>query len=99
MLPCGRFSISDLKKHGLYWNVPASQLIFLTNSDHIRLHSKNRSYDTIRKLSEARKGTHSSEETRRKISDGNKGKKRTDETRKRISDAKKRYWESRRAVS
>ena len=40
ILPCGRFSIDDLKKFGLYFNRPAAELIFLTHSEHRRLHAK-----------------------------------------------------------
>ena len=40
ILPCGRFSVSDLKKFELYFNRPASELIFLTRSEHRRLHLK-----------------------------------------------------------
>lgn len=54
ILPCGRFSPESLKKHGLYWNLPASQLIFLSHGEHMRLH---------------RAGTSKSEETKRKIAE------------------------------
>ena len=40
VLPCGRFSQDDLKKFGLYYKRPASELIFLTHSEHRRLHTK-----------------------------------------------------------
>ena len=40
VLPCGRFSPNDLKKFGLYFNRPASELIFLTKAEHTRLHWK-----------------------------------------------------------
>lgn len=40
VLLCGRFSVSDLKKFELYFNRPASELIFLTRSEHRRLHLK-----------------------------------------------------------
>lgn len=40
ILPCGRFSVSDLKKFELYFNRPASEHIFLTRSEHRRLHLK-----------------------------------------------------------
>ena len=40
ILSCGRFSVSDLKKFELYFNRPASELIFLTRSEHRRLHLK-----------------------------------------------------------
>ena len=38
ILPCGRFSSNDLKKFGLYYKRPASELIFLTKAEHNRLH-------------------------------------------------------------
>ena len=34
-----RNTIEDLKAKGLYWYRPPEELIFLTNSDHMRLHS------------------------------------------------------------
>lgn len=95
VLPCGTFTQDDLKKHGLFFKVPASQLIFLTNSDHIRLHSKNISEGTRRKMSEAKSGENHpffgkkmSDETRMKISEAQKGKVLSDETKRRISEVK-----------
>ena len=38
VLPCGRFSVDDLKKFGLYYKRPASELIFLTPFAHLKLH-------------------------------------------------------------
>ena len=40
ILPCGIFSRDDLKKFGLYFNRPSAELIFLTHSEHRRLHAK-----------------------------------------------------------
>ena len=54
ILPCGRFSRDDLKKFGLYFKRPASELIFLTRSAHLSLHNK---------------GVPLSEETKKAISD------------------------------
>ena len=34
-----RKTIEELVDMGLYWNRPPEELIFLTNSDHIKLHS------------------------------------------------------------
>ena len=58
ILPCGRFSVSDLKKFELYFNRPASELIFLTRSEHRRLHLKGvpKSEATKKALSDALKG-------------------------------------------
>lgn len=57
ILPCGRFSAEDLKKFGLYYHRPANELIFLTKSDHTRLHftGKTWSEESRAKLSETRK--------------------------------------------
>ena len=64
----------ELKDKGRYYNCSANELIFLTPSEHSRLHHKDM------KLSE---------ETRRKISESNKGKKMSDISRRKISEAKK----------
>ena len=40
ILPCGRYKAKDLKKFGLYYNRPASELIFLTHDEHARLHKQ-----------------------------------------------------------
>ena len=61
ILPCGRFSVSDLKKFELYFNRPASELIFLTHSEHRRLHLKGvptgpMSEDHKKAISDAKKG-------------------------------------------
>ena len=58
ILPCGRFSVSDLKNFELYFNRPASELIFLTRSEHRRLHLKGvpKSEATKKALSDALKG-------------------------------------------
>lgn len=53
VLPCGRYTVAQLQKHGLYWHRPASELIFLRRDVHTRLH---------------RNGTHHSDEAKRKIS-------------------------------
>ena len=48
----------DLKKIGRYYNVPASELIFIPRSEHIRMHSLNRwnNADFKNKSSESMKG-------------------------------------------
>ena len=74
----------ELKSLDMYYNRPASELIFLTRSEHMTLH---------------RKGKHYSEETRNKISEaikGNKhflGKKHSEEAKMKIGAAKKEmHW-------
>ena len=67
-----RNSTALLKKCGLYYHVPASQLIFLTKSEHTRLHN-------IGKPSCGEKnpmfGKHHSAETRKKMSMSLSGEK------------------------
>lgn len=95
-----------LKRCGMYYNVPASQLIFLTHAEHIQLHTKGRtsqwkgkhlSEEHRQKISESSKGKHKywlgkrrSDETRRKISEAAKGKHLSDEHRRKLSEAQKR---------
>ena len=66
ILTCGRFSADDLKKFGLYWNRPASELIWLRHDEHIAMHSAGNSHAKGNKPQN--KGKHLSEETRQKIS-------------------------------
>jgi hypothetical protein len=80
-------TVEELKALGMYYNRPASELIFLTRSEHRSLHKG------------PNKGKHHSEEWKRKISDGNKGKKRgpfSEEHRKKLSEAKKNISEETR---
>ena len=101
-----RNSVELLKRCRMYYNRPSSELIFLTNEEHISLHNKGKklSEEHRRKISESEKGKNISAETRRKMSEsqkGNKnafGKKPSAETRRKISEAKKKkYLEARRA--
>ena len=89
---------------GMYYNRPASELIFLTKSEHEILHNKGKQFseEHKNKLSEAHKGKQFSEEHKNKISETLKGKKRSKETRKKISEAKKgkkRSKETRKKIS
>ena len=94
----GEFALSreQLKMHDMYYNRPYYELIFLTPTEHRRLHSMNMSEDTRRKISEANRRRTLSEESKKKISESlkgrtvwNKGKHHSEETCKKISDAKK----------
>ena len=102
----GEFALThkQLKMHDMYYNRPYYELIFLTRSEHTRLHNMHMSEDRRRKISESIKsekhpmyGKHISEEHRRKISESlkgkstwNKGKHLSDETRRKISEAMRR---------
>ena len=99
------YSRSGLIEIGEYYNRPACELIFLTKSEHMRLHNlgKNVSAETRQKLSEANNGEnnpmfgkHLSEETRQKLSEARKGKPscmkgkhHSEESRKKIGAAHK----------
>ena len=90
---------------GMYWHRPASELIFLTESEHKSLHKKGNTYslgkhlseETKKKLSEARKGKPKSEEHKKKLSEAAKGKHPSEESKKKISEAARtnsigRHW-------
>ena len=105
ILPCGRFSTDDLKKFGLYWNRPASELIWLRHDEHIALHmtGMKRSTDACKKISEAKKGEnnpffgkHHTKESLQKMSESLSGenhpffgKHHTKESRRKMSEAHK----------
>lgn len=96
-------SRKKLARLGLYENRPAEELIFLTPSEHSRLHNMHMSDETRKKMTEAMKGKpHGpmSAETRRKISEARKAKPRkplSDETKKKLSEASRAYWARRKA--
>ena len=89
----------------MYYNRPASELIFLPTSEHISLHRKGKlmSEEARKKLSEANKGEknpnygkHFSEEYKKKLSEAKKGEKNpmygkhhSEEARKKLSEANK----------
>ena len=82
------YSQQELIDLGLYWNRPASELIFIKAEEHKSMHTKGRV--------SPRKGAVLSEETKRKISIGskghvawNKGKPMPEETRKKLSTSLK----------
>lgn len=94
-------TVAELKALDMYWHRPAEELIFLTKSEHISLHKKEKQLsDEIKiKISEASKGKPKSEETKNRISESRKGKKfitsgmkgkhHSAESIQKISDAKK----------
>lgn len=86
-------SPDELKALGMYYNVPAEQLIFMSSSEHLSLHNKGKlSPKTVEhrnKISEALKGRPLSEEHRKKLSETLKGRTISKETRKKIGEAKK----------
>ena len=99
--PFTGFCKEDLKKMNMYYNRPASELKFVTRSEHKTIHNKGTTHteETRKKLSDAKKGKtssfkgkHHSEEARKKLSESHKGMTRTphtEETRNKISVALK----------
>lgn len=102
ILPCGRYSINDLKKFNLYYHRPASELIFIRSAEHTKLHhlGAKRSNETKQRISNGTKGNkkwlgkHHTEETKHKISQShigipawNKGKHLSEEHRRKIGIA------------
>lgn len=92
----------DLIRMGMYWNRPYFELIFMTKSDHMRMHAHVQpvSEESKKKMSKRatgrvspRKGVKLSEETKEKLRQANLGKKHTDEERAKISAANKLRWE------
>lgn len=99
----GEFALTaaQLKMHDMYYNRPYYELIFLTRSEHIRMHNLAQSSETKEKRVNSLIGHSISEETRRKISEAairqNRtgknnpmyGKHPSEETRRKISEANK----------
>ena len=77
------------------FNNALSNLIYLTRSEHSKIHAngnknmfgKHHSEETKRKIAESHKGRTLSEDTKRKISESHKGKKLSDETKKKLSES------------
>ena len=101
ILPCGRFSTDDLKKFGLYWNRPASELIWLRHDEHIAMHKtghkfllgKHHSAETRKKMSISLKGRVFSKEHCEKLSTNNAramlGRHHSEQSRQKMSNAQK----------
>ena len=75
-----QLSKDELIALGMYFDRPASELIFLTQVEHHSLHNK---YNKGRKLGPK------SDEAKAKISAANKCKKRSEETKRKMSEARK----------
>ena len=97
ILPCGKFGVEDLKLHGLYYNRPSSEFIFLTSAEHHRLHMVGNkitlgmrfhfSEEHRHKMSVAQKGKVLSEEHKRKIGDYFRGGKLSEEHKEKVRKA------------
>lgn len=99
----GEFALTaaQLKMHDMYYNRPYYELIFLTRSEHIRMHNLAQSSETREKRINSLMGHSVSEESRRKMSESairqNRtgknnsfyGKHHSEETLRKISEANK----------
>ena len=93
ILPCGRYTPADLKKFGLYYHRPASELVFLTRNEHTRIHKlgnknclgKHRTEATKEKLRQAHLGKRLSDAAKEKLRQLNLGKRLSDETKAKMS--------------
>jgi hypothetical protein len=82
VLPSGMIAIrsaEELIENGRYYNCPANELIFLTASDHTKIHSNfiphpKASIETKQKMSKARKGRKLTDEHKKNLSKALKGK-------------------------
>lgn len=75
---------------GIYFHLEPSELIFLTRSDHKKLHeSTPLGKSAKRRGADKHIGTKHTDETKQKMSIASKGKKKSDETRKRMSESLK----------
>ena len=87
------FDIHHIDKNKL--NNSLSNLVYLTKSEHTKIHVKNMSEETKQKMSESQKGntcrlgTKHSEETKRKMSEAAKGRILSEETKKKLSESHK----------
>ena len=62
-----------------------ANLVYLTSSEHRKIHNENMSEETRAKLAAAKKGRHHSEETKAKLSEARKGQNLSEETKVKIS--------------
>ena len=87
ILPCGNFSCEDLKKFGLYYNQPASELIFIRKTEHNSFHKKGIDH---RGKKNPMYGKKHSQETKNKIAEKSTGRSHivSQETKDKISKAK-----------
>lgn len=89
-------SKQDLIDNECYYNRKACELIFLTPTEHRRLHNMNMSGDTRIKMTEAKKGENNPMYGRTGNNNPNYGSHRTEESRRKMSEARKIYWAKKR---
>ena len=67
-------TVEELKALNMYYNRPASELIFLTSSEHISMHGSVRTTEFRKNISNKLKGFKHSSNSKKKIADNKRGK-------------------------
>lgn len=83
------YTSKQLQDMGLYYNRPASELIFLTLSEHNYLHAKYTSKEKRNKFTSSMRGKSPTAEHRKHLSEALKGRKQTEEQRRINSECHK----------
>ena len=82
-------SMQQLKDTGLYYNRPASELIWMTESAHKSLHQKDLSYkENLQKMSKKNIGRKVSDVQKNKLREKAIGRKHTAETKAKLNASK-----------
>lgn len=91
----------ELKALGMYYDRPSEELVFITGTEHQKLHHKGKlhSEEARKKMSEARTGKKRgpmSEEQKKKLSKAHKGRHLSEEHKRKLSEAHKgkkgKHW-------
>lgn len=67
-------TVEELKALNMYYNRPASELIFLTSSEHISMHGSVRTTEFRKNISNKLKGFRHTNNSKKKIADNKRGK-------------------------
>lgn len=78
-----RITAEELKALDMYYHRPAEELIFMTKSEHMRLHKKFNNWNNGRKFTE---------EHKKKLSEANKGKLKSESHKRKLSESMKAYY-------
>lgn len=86
-------SSEELKRFGMYYDRPYFELIFLTKSEHNKLHNLNQSDETRKKRSETHKGENNPMYGKTGEKNPFYGKAHSAEAKRKLSEAKKgKHW-------